>query len=252
MRQSKWMPLTILAGALACNWGCEAIDFWRPPTPTENEYQKGLIIFYPGSANLHIEGLGFYYAFRDAGIDLAFEEMMWQDYLEHFFTEDHAQPKINANAVVEAERVSQFIRSHPDSPVTMVTYSGGAVFALRVAANLPDDTPVDRIIITSAGIWKGTDLTPALAHCTLGIVNYWSPRENGPILVSRLLGLADGSFMDPASSFGFDQTDPKLTQIMWTEDMIADGNNGEHLDFLINLPWLMKYIAPWVVTEKPQ
>ncbi len=230
--------------------GCEVIDVWRPPTPLENEYQKGLIIFYPGSANLHSEGIAFYFAFRDLGIDLAFEEMRWTDYLEHFFTEDHAQPKINDNARIEADRLTAYMRAHPESPVTMITYSGGAVFALRVAALLPEDTPVDRIIITSAGIWRGTDLAPAIAHTRLGIVNYWSPRELGPIIISRTLGLADGTFLEPAATFGFDQSHEKLTQIMWTPEMIAYGNNGEHLDFIINVPWLKQYIAPWVVLSR--
>lgn len=252
MLHDRFIVFLITAVLALTSFGCEAIDVWRAPVSTPEQYDKGLIVFYPGTANLHMEVVGFYYAFREAGIDLAIEEVQWSEYIETVLVPgEEVQPRITAKAKSEAARIAQYIYDHPHSPVTLVTYSGGAVCALQVAANMPADAPVDRIILTSPGIWKGTDLTAALAGTRLGIVHHWSPVDTGPILISQLFGLADSTRLDPACSFGFDQKDPKLLEIAWTPEQAALGNNGGHLDFLINLPWLKAYVVPYLVTEKP-
>ncbi|HWL93134.1 MAG TPA: hypothetical protein VNT79_06340 [Phycisphaerae bacterium] len=233
--------------------GCEAIDVWRPPAPTDDQYNKGLIVFYPGSANLHMEGIGFFTAFQEAGLELAMEERQWSAYLEHFITPaEIIQPKITANARAEADRLAAYIRTHPGCPVTLISYSGGAVFIIQVAGLMPDDAHVDRVIIMSGGISKTTDLTAALEKTTQGIINYWSPKEIGPTYVSSLLGLADNTHLPPASTFGFDQVHPNLIQVSWSPDMSEFGNNGEHLDYIVNIPWLKQYVVPWVIVEKPE
>lgn len=252
VRRVNFLRIAALLPWMVAGMGCEAIDLWRPPASTPEQYKKGLIVFYPGTANLHIEAMGFYYGFREAGIDLAFEEERWSDYLETVLVSgDEVQPRITEKAKQEAARIAEFIRANPESPVTLVSYSGGAVCALQVAANMPADAPVDRVLLLSPGIWKGTDLTAALAGSRLGIVNHWSAVDPIPIVVSRVMGLADSTRLDPACTFGFDQKDPNLLEVPWSEEQAALGNNGGHLDFVINLPWIKEYVVPYLVLEKP-
>lgn len=230
--------------------GCPAIDVWRPPTPTQEEYDRGLIVLYPGSSNLYIEQLGFYLAMREAGIDLAIEVVPWGEIMEHVFDPTGTQPLFAARAQGEAARLAEYIRSHPGAPVNLMSFSGGAVMVYQVAAALPADVSVDRIIILSAGISSGTDLTGALDRTSQGIVNYWSPREQVVHLIAHVFGLADGQFSHPAASLGFELVDARLTQIEWSPEMASLGNNGEHLDYLFNAPWIQAYVVPWIVTHK--
>lgn len=248
-RNGSFRSLCVLFSCLLFA-GCEAIDVWTAPTPTPEQYDKGLIVFYPGSAGLNIEAIGFYYAFREAGIDLAFEETLWTGYLETIVSPEGVQDRITERCKAEANRIAEYIRAYPNRPVTLISYSGGAIAVIRVAENMPPDVKLDRLITMSPGIWKGIDLTGALDNTTQGMINYWSPIEYGPILVSRIFGLADSSRLDPACSFGFDQVDPRLTQVAWSEELSEFDNRGEHLDFLINIPWLKKFVAPWIITSK--
>ena len=60
------------------------------------------------------------------------------------------------------------------------------------------------------------------------------------------MGTVDADYLDAAAISGFRQTDPKLEQIEWTEDMAALGNNGDHVDYFYNLPWIEKYLPNWI------
>lgn len=248
MFQTKRRMVTILFAAFLST-GCEAIDVWQAPASTPEQYDKGLIVFFPGSAGLSIEAMGYYYAFREAGVDLAFEQAYWTDYLETITVREGVQDRIVERCKIEANRIAEYIRNYPGRPVTLISYSGGAIAVIRVAENMPPDTKLDRLITISPGIWKGIPLTAALNNTRLGMINYWSPIEYGPILISRTFGLADSSFLDPAASFGYDEVHPKLTQVSWTEEMRELGNNGEHLDILINIPWIQEYVVPWLAME---
>ena len=235
---------------LATQAGCPAIDVWRAPPALPEEYERGLLVMYPGTSNLNIEMLGFYTAMKDAGLDIAIEVRPYGDFMEHVFDPFGSQPRFAERAVVEAQRLAEFIRSHPESPVTLLTFSGGAVFTLLVGAAMPDDAPLDRIIMMSPGVWKDYDVLPTLEHVTQGVVSYWSPREEGPKLIAQLFGTSDAHFSDPATSFGFTIQDPRLFQVSWTPDMQAFGNNGEHLDYFFNIDFIKQYVAPWVITQK--
>lgn len=230
--------------------GCAAVDFWTIPLSEDSQYEKGLVVLYPGSANLRIEMSAVYEAIRAEGHDLAIEETIWGTWLEHFFEPQASQPRFAERAAVEAARLSDYKRTHPDAPVTLVTFSGGAHFAFLTAAAMPDDVQLSRIITLSPGVGHDYDLLPALEHLSHGIVNYWSPLEYGPTIISNLFGLADGRFGIPAAaSTGFQLEHAKLVQISWTPEMRAYGNNGEHLDYFLNVEFLRAYIVPWVVTE---
>lgn len=241
--------LTITLLLLFSLTGCPALDVWRPPAPTPEEYARGLIVLYPGSSNMHIEMLAFYLALKEAGIDLAIEVRPWGDFLEHVFDPIGTQPLFAQRAEVEAARVAEYVRAHPGKPVNLMTFSGGAVFAVLTAAALPQDAPVNRVILLSPGIWTGTPLAEALDRTTQGLVSYYSPGENGVYLVAQFFGTADGYFSEPAAALGFSTSDPRLMQIPWSEDMRAFGNNGEHLDYFFNIPWIKEYVVPWIITK---
>jgi pimeloyl-ACP methyl ester carboxylesterase len=235
--------------------GCESLDFWQPPESTPQEYDRGLVILYPGSSNLHLEMVGFYTALKKSGIDLAIEVHPWGTFMESSSNLAHIpndlQAQFKERARVEALRLAEYIRAHPDVPVTLLTFSGGAVFALDVGAALPDDTPVDRIIVMSPGVWTGFDVAPTLDHVRQDVISYYSDNEGGVYLVATTFGTADGYFTDPAAALGFQYQDPRLIQVPWTPDMARLGNGGGHLDYFLDTPFIQKYVVPWIITQRP-
>jgi pimeloyl-ACP methyl ester carboxylesterase len=230
--------------------GCNALDIGRPPPPTAEEYGRGLIVFYPGSSNMYIESIGFYNAFKEAGVDQAIEVVPWSGFLTHQVFPETEVPAILEFARQEAARLAEYIRDHPKCPVTILTYSGGALMALETAAAMPADTPVDRVITMSPGLWRDYDLGRALDGTTQGVLYYWSPQEENVELVAAVFGTADGHFEMAAAGFGFSYQDPRLIEVVWTPEMAALGNNGGHLDYIVNIEFIKAVVVPWLATHR--
>lgn len=201
---------------------------------------------YPGALASDSEMLGFYATFRLVGIDQAIEVPQWTTPVSFGIDPVATYAQIKIDAAAEAERIEDYIRAHPDSPVTLFGFSAGSMFALMVAEALPDDAPVDMIILISSSVSHKYDVGPALDHSRGGAVAYWSPLENTLRIWMALLGTTDQTHDDAAAYRGFDSKDPRLVQIEWTPDMLRYWQPGEHSAYLFNLGWILDYIVPHV------
>lgn len=199
---------------------------------------------------MFIEVSGFYTAIEKEHLGMAMEVRPWGTFMEHDFDPVGTQPLFKKRAKHEALRLADYIRAHPNSPVNLLTYSGGALFAFEVGAAMPADTPVDRIIVVNPGIWTNYDVAPTLDHVTHGVVSYYSSQDTGVNFIAGIFGTADAHFSDVASELGFSYQDPRLIQVPWTPEMAKVFNNGGHLDGFLNTVWIRQYIVPWLITEK--
>lgn len=121
------------------------------------------------------------------------------------------------------------------------------MMAIMVAEELPEGDTVESVILLSAGVSSGYDLTAMLAKSTGGAHVYYSPREEFAIWLAQTFGTVDGDFQRPAAVFGFDMTHPGLTQLSWDAAMQSEfGNNGDHFDYFLNPAWIARHVAPWV------
>ncbi|HKQ46510.1 MAG TPA: hypothetical protein VJZ71_00390 [Phycisphaerae bacterium] len=223
--------------------GC---DVWRPPTPTEAELDKGLVVMYPGSFNTTIEMLGFYEGLRQGGVDEAIELVQWAAFLDHYYDPTGAQVRNDERARQEAARFAAYKQAHPDRPVTLLGYSGGAWFAILVAERMPEGTQVDRLILMSAAMHRSYDVSAALAGTREEIVLFWSPRDQFTQDRGVEENLADSTHGPPAASFGFDMQDERLMQIEYDPAWEQYGHYGEHADYLPLVGWIGQFVAPWV------
>lgn len=228
--------------------GC--MEVWTDPLPTASEYDKGLIVLYSGALGSDSEMLGFYAALRLAGIDQAIEVPQWTTPVGFGIDPAVTFAQTQADAVVEAARIADYIRTHPTAPVTLFGFSAGSMYAMMVAAALPDDAPVDKIILISSSVSRKYDVGPALDRSNGGMVSYWSPLENTLRIWMALLGTTDQTRDDAAAYTGFDSTDPRLLQISWTPDMLRYGQPGEHSAYLFNIGWILDYIVPHMPRTK--
>lgn len=231
---------------VSCHSGCEV---WRPLPPTDAELQKGLVVFYPGSFNTISEMVGFYWGFREGGIDQAIEVVQWAPFLDHYYDPEGSLRRVSEKAASEAARIVAYQQAHPGRPVTLLGFSGGCFFSVRLAESLPEGASIDRIILMSAAIEKGYDLSAALARTREGIVNFWSPLDQFTRDRSAEQNLADTTQGDPAASFGFDMQDERLMQIEYDPAWAQYGHYGEHSDYLPLVGWIGQFVAPWVAKD---
>lgn len=238
-----WAVATLVAG---CG------DVWTDPLSTPLQYDKGLIVMYPGALVSDSEMLGFWTGLRFAGIDQAIEVQQWTPPLSNEIDPIGTYQLNRETAVVEAGRIADYVRAHPHAPVTLFGYSAGSMYAMMVAAELPADAPVDQLILLSSSVSHKYDIAPALNRSRGGAVAYWSPNEFTIRLLLALIGNTDLT-RDPAAAYtGFDSNDARLTQICWTPDMLLRyGHIGEHSAYIFNLGWIIDYLAPHVPRSKP-
>ncbi len=239
----------IAASLLTCPSGC--VEVWNDPPSTPSQYDKGLIVMYAGALGSDSEMLGFHTAIRIAGIDQAIEVPQWTFPWGYAIAPEAALAQHQLDAEAEAARIAAYIRSHPNAPVTLFGFSAGSMFAMMVAAALPADAPVDKIILISSSVSRKYDVGPALDRSTGGMVSYWSPLENTLRIWMALLGTTDLTRDDAVAYSGFDSTDPRLLQIPWTLEMfLKHGNPGEHSSYLFNFGWMLEYIVPHIALTR--
>lgn len=237
----------LLSVALASFISLAGCEVWAPPPPTDAERSRGLIVMYPGDDGGSTEMIGFYTGLREAGVEQAIECTRWTLPFESTLLRDAFWFRFPAWAKQEAERLALYQRAHPGAPVTLLGFSGGGMAAIMVAEQMPAGSAVDRVLLLSPGVSPDYDLRPMLANVRDRCIVYWSPKEaqlGGALL--QFMGTVDGNYTDAAAISSFNLTDPKLEQVEWTEEMAAYGNNGDHIDYFWNIPWIREYLANWV------
>ena len=240
----------MLSGFLAIIGGLTTgCDVWHPPPPTPEELDRGLVVMYPGTTNTCTEMIGFYTGLRDANVDQAIEVVPWGLANEPTWAHEEFWSKFPTWAENEAARLAAYKSAHPGAPVTLLGWSAGAMTAIQVTEHVPDGVEVDSVILLSPGVSPDYDLTRMLEKVSGRAVVYWSPKENNlGLLLLKLVGTVDGNFDEAVSFAGFrgSYDRRKFAEVPWQPEMASLGNNGDHLDYFLAIPWIREYVAAWV------
>ncbi len=204
---------------------------------------------YPGAFNSQWEMQSFYEGLLAAGRPEAIQIMPWGDHLEQWAAPDGFYDKLQAWSEQEAQRIAAYRADHPGAPVTLLGYSSGALTAILVTERLPADVTVERVILMSAGVAHDYDLQAMLERVTQHVIVYWSPVDALAVELVGDLGTIDGAYESPAARIGFTTEHEKLLHISWEPGMVANGNSGDHLDYLRSPAWIRDTVAPWIATR---
>jgi len=163
--------------------------------------------------------------------------------------------RLHGKAVELAGLVRDYRTAHPDRPIYLLGHSGGAGLSLEAAALLPPAT-LERIVLLSAAVSPGYDLTPALRATRGEIVSFhsdldrlwlgWGTTQFGT--VDRYYGPSAGrtGFTVPA---GLDEEGraayERLVQVPWRPELLLEANVGGH-HATVRPDFLTKYVAPWL------
>jgi len=175
-----------------------------------------------------------------------------------------AGPLINQMDVIgnrlEARKIAQMVvayqDTHPGRPVYLIGHSGGGGMAVFAAEALPPGRQVDGLILLSASLSSGYDLTKALAHTKHGLVNFYTKADIGFLVIgTTLAGNVDGVRGPAAGAVGFETPDAtaepakreaysKLYQFELTSRM-AGGLVGAHAS-TTHREFVARHVAPLI------
>ncbi|MGC9454593.1 MAG: serine aminopeptidase domain-containing protein [Phycisphaerae bacterium] len=156
-----------------------------------------------------------------------------------------------------ARMVREYQQSYPGRPVYLVGHSGGGGVAVFAAEAMPDDTQLDGLILLSASISAGYDLTKALSHCRQGIVNFYNPRDVGLLAVgTTLTSTVDGVRGPSAGLEGFQSPGPATSterryayRKLYQFELRASMSRGDPHAAATRPGFVSSYVAPWVRSE---
>lgn len=152
-----------------------------------------------------------------------------------------------------AKMVRQYQQSHPDRPVYLIGHSGGGGIAV-FAAEAMGDAQLDGLVLLSASISTGYDLSKALQHCRQGIINFYNPRDIGLLAVGTTITSTVDGVRGPSSGLeGFEKPGAgaspdkrynyrKLYQFKLRPSM----SRGDPHAAATKPGFVSTYVAPWV------
>jgi pimeloyl-ACP methyl ester carboxylesterase len=225
--------------------------------PAENaawRYHHGYVLMLPG-----VEGgtwmlAGTIQGLRDAGVPNAIEAIEWGDRPFMSIPNLIDEPRNRRRARVIAETLVQTGRRYPEAPRTLIGFSGGGGLAAFVAEALPDDRPIDRIIMIAAALAPDYDLCPALEHTKLGLVSFNSGLDMVMLgLGTSVWGTMDRTPTESAGKVGFNTEAlpcdaSRIEQVFWRSEWIRLGHDGGHGGWLAR-DWAREVLAAYIPTK---
>ena len=243
-RMSAMVGIALLTCAAAVG-GCSGTN---DDYVTTQRLGQGLMVILPG---IEGEGLLCHRVRRGlliAGVDMALPIYRWGRPIPL------AGPLLNQMDVsgnrLAGRKIAQMIvtyqDAHPGRPVYIIGHSGGGGVAVFAAEAMPEGRTVDGLVLLSASISSGYDLSKALSRCKKGIVNFYSKGDIGLLVIgTTLLGNVDGVRGPAAGAVGFGGKFPGLHEVAWRPEMARTGNLGGHAG-TCESRFIKAYVAPWL------
>jgi len=245
------LPLAILAGCV----DQDVNDHFT----TQERMDKGLVVILPG-----VEGESSYnhelrQGLAEAGVECAMPIYCWGRPIPIAGTLIN-QIDVWGNRAAGKD-IAGFIAAyqdhHPNRPVYLIGHSGGGGVAVFAAESLPAGRKIDGLILLSASISSGYDLTAALDHCSNGVVNFYSPEDVAVLGIgTTIAGNVDGARGPAAGLTGFGKPSDsdaaqKRTAYQRVYEVEITGGINPHTA-ATNSQFVQHSVAPWVTAVWPK
>lgn len=225
------------ADSAVVRWDCEPLP--RPAAAAE----RGRLLILPGVGNTRFHLASFVSAAERQLPNFDVDVRPWGvPFLTIHNLRAHERNVATARAV--ADEIAAWRRTHADEPFYLVGYSGGGGMATLIAAALPGDVVIERLVLVAPAISPDYPLaTEVLPHVREFAVNYWSERDLQVGWGTRAFGTIDRKKTDSAGAIGFATDDRRLLQYGWSPVDEAYGHFGNHLAYL-NQRWQAAKLLP--------
>jgi pimeloyl-ACP methyl ester carboxylesterase len=202
-----------------------------PPAP-EARLETGRMLVLPGIANTHFHLSSFVDAAREQLPGFDIEIRRWGVRFLSFRNLRTRERNLETAAEIAAE-LTEWRGQHPDERLYLMGFSGGGAIALLIAAALPDDVTIDRMVLVAPAISPGYPIEgEVLPRVGEFVVNYASRRDLQVGWGTRTFGTIDGERTDSAGAVGFELAHPKLLEWHWSARALDLGHRGNHLSYL--------------------
>lgn len=136
--------------------------------------------------------------------------------------------------------------AHPGRPVHIIGHSGGGGIAVFAAESMPPGSQIDGIILLSASISAGYDMSKAIANCRKGAANFYCTSDVGLLVVgTTLVGTVDGGRGTSAGNSGFTHGFSRLYELeIRPEEVVGDPHATA-----TRPSYVSSHVAPWVLSS---
>jgi pimeloyl-ACP methyl ester carboxylesterase len=173
---------------------------------TEDRMANGLVIILPGIEGVSSMNRNIRAGLVDAGVYRAMPIYSWGRPIPGVGMLLNQMDFVGnrlAGARI-ARMIVEYQSNHPGRPVHVIGHSGGGGVAVFVAEGMPPEAKLNGLILLSASIWHGYDLTKALSRCKSGIVNFYNRQDSALLgLGTTLTSNVDGMRGPSAGLIGF-------------------------------------------------
>jgi pimeloyl-ACP methyl ester carboxylesterase len=214
-----------------------------PPPRVAVAAEPGRLLILPGVGNTRFHLAGFVERAQAQLPSFAIDVRPWG---VPFLTIHNlrAHERNVATAARMAEEITAWRRAHADEPLYVVGYSGGGGMATLIAAALPDDVQIDRLILVAPAISPDYPLErEVLPHVRELVVNYSSERDLQVGWGTRTFGTIDRKHTMSAGAVGFDFAHPQVLEYRWSTADEPLGHRGNHIAYL-GERWQMAKLLP--------
>lgn len=162
-----------------------------------------------------------------------------------------------------ARRIQGYQRQNPGAPVSLIALSAGTAIAVFTLEALPENCPVDNVVLLGASISDNYDLSQALRRIRNKLYIITSEKDTVLGFLVPNSGTADRKFGEAAAGLrGFVMPNgataetrrlyaERLVTIPWTEQFERAGNYGGHLDN-VNKEFVRDHVAPLIMEGRPR
>jgi pimeloyl-ACP methyl ester carboxylesterase len=215
----------LAADTVGARWDCGPGGI-----PTSAEHGRVLILPGVGNTRFHLEG--FVERVAEQLPNFEIEVRTWGDAFR-MLSNLRAEQRNVATAEQIAAELTDWRRAHPADKLYVVGYSGGGGIATLVAAALPSDVAIDRLVLVAPAISPDYPLAErVLPHVTEFVASFASTLDLQVGWGTLTFGTIDRKNTQSAGAVGFALDDPKLLQRRWSKDDLPFGHHGNHLSYL--------------------
>jgi pimeloyl-ACP methyl ester carboxylesterase len=208
-------------------------------------------------------GRGVKAGLEEGGYQGEFIEYKWQTGLGVLADQDSSVEYKKAQAAKLAQRIVDYVESHPGDPVNLVGLSAGTAVAIYTLEALPTWCTVDVVILLGSSIDAHYNLTHALERVEDDLYVFTSPKDGVLGLLVPISGTADRQFsgrevagikgfiMPPDLDAQARVSYSKVINVHWQQGFAKTGNRGGHTGGT-HPRFVAQYLTPLLIPEGPR
>ena len=252
------MAVLLVLAAWPLSAGCEQ----QAAVDNQQCIAQGYVYYLDGAGGgsaLVNWGGGVKQGLKAAGYNVFGEMYNWETGLGALHDQDASVEYKRGKAKDLAARMVAHRKQCEGDPMHIIALSAGTAIATFTLEALPEDCPVDTVVLLGASVSADHDMTQALKRVKTRLFIFTSRQDAVLGFLVPLTGTADreGGGAGPAGASGFllppnasEETRrlyaQKIITIAWTPEFEKAGNFGHHLDN-VNEQFVRDYIAPLIM-----